>query len=243
MNPEAMKPFGLSLLDYYRGNRTATMTIIRDDGLAVQLPASGFFRDAQELKIEHFALDMAYGRILDAGAGAGIHSVFLQKKGFPVCSIDVSPEAVLLMRDQGVIDVRQADIMEFSGEKFDTIIMLGHGIGAVENMSGLSYFLRQAKNLLTPDGQILLTSVDVRFSRDPRDLEYQKQNIESGRYFGEVRMQFKYGDLTGPVCGWLQLDAQTLKERANESGLDCEVIIQQDDGNYLAKLSFSNLFE
>ena len=75
----------------------------------------------------------------------------------------------------------------------------------VENISGLDRFLSSVNSLLAPGGQILLTSVDVRYSTEPKDLAYQQQNTEGGHYFGEIRMRLKYGDITGPLCGWLHL--------------------------------------
>jgi 2-polyprenyl-3-methyl-5-hydroxy-6-metoxy-1,4-benzoquinol methylase len=152
MDPEAMRPFGLSLLDYFSGSKLAAISIIRDDGLITPLPASGLFRDPREFNIESIALDLARGRVLDVGAGTGIHSKYLQDKSLTVCAIDVLPEAVNIMRERGVGDVRQIDIMSFRDEKFDTIIMLGHGIGVVENISGLDLFLSGANNLLIPGG-------------------------------------------------------------------------------------------
>ncbi len=237
MNPEAMRPFGLSLLDYFRGNKSAVMSIIRDDGFVTPLPASAFFRDPREFKLESIALDLSRGRVLDVGAGTGIHSKYLQDTGLTVCAIDVSPEAAQIMRDRGVLDVRQADIMSFEGEKFHTILMMGHGIGMVENLSGLDRFLSSLNGLLTPEGQLLLTSVDVRRSTEPEDLTYQRQNTESGHYLGEVRMRVEYKNITGPLCGWLYVDPQTLTEHARQFGWWCQVIGQQDDGNYLAQLN------
>ncbi len=236
MNPEAMRPYGLCLLDYFEGNKSAAMSIIRDDGFVASLPASGFFRDPREFEIEKAALDLASGRVLDAGAGTGIHSKYLQDQGLSVCAVDLLPETVHIMRKRGVLDVRQADITSFKGEKFDTVIMMGHGIGVVEDLSGLSRFLDSAKGLLAPEGQILLTSVDVRCSKEPKDISYQEKISRAGRYFGEIRMQIKYGDIVGSLCGWLQVDIQTLTGHARQFGWDCREIFQQDDGNYLARL-------
>jgi SAM-dependent methyltransferase len=239
MHPDAMKPFGLALLDYFRGDESATLTVIRDDGSIEPMPASGFFRNAQEFEVERVALEMARGRVLDAGAGTGIHSKYLQEKGFSVCAIDILPQAVQIMQQQKVKDIRQIDIMSLRDEKFDTILMLGHGIGVVEDVPGLDRFLGNAGNILKPGGQILLTSLDVRVTNDPKNLAYQKHNYESGRYFGEIRMQFRYGDIVGPVFSWLHVDAQTLQEHGQRFGLRTEVILTQHDGNYLAKLTIN----
>jgi len=239
LNPEAMKPFGLALLDYYKGNLDATLTIYRDDGWEYEQPIKAFFRHAQNFKLEKIALVLCRGNILDVGAGSGCHSLFLQDKGLQVCAIDVSPEAVQIMRERGVVDVRQDDILSFEGKRFDTLLMMGHGIGVVEDINGLNWFLNHVIRLLEENGQVLLTTLDVQVTDDPAHLGYQERNLEVGRYFGEVRMQFKYGDIEGPLFGWLHIDPETLSDYASGVNLDCEVVEQQNDGNYLARLTLT----
>jgi len=241
MNLEAMKPYGLALSDYDKGNRSATLIIYRDDGWREELPMSTFFRQPQEYDLEHTALDLCYGHVLDIGAGTGIHTLFLQERGVLVCAIDVSSEAVLIMRQRGVFDVRQADILSFENGEFDTVIMMGHGIGVVENIGGLISFLEHVPGLLKANGQILLTSLDIRVTNDPTHLEYQKRNLNSGRYFGEIRIQFEYRSIRGPLFGWLHIDAETLSSYASKTGWNCEVVQQQPDGNYLARLTRRNI--
>ncbi len=236
MNSEAMKPYGLALSDYDKGNLSATLVIYRDDGWREELPMSTFYRQPQEYELERIALDLCYGHILDVGAGTGIHTLSLQERGVLVCAIDVSPEAVQLMQRRGVSDVRQADILSFEDGEFDTVIMMGHGIGVVENISGLVSFLEHVPGLLKANGQILLTSLDTRVTNDPVHLEYQKRNLNSGRYFGEIRIQFEYRSIKGPLFGWLHIDAETLSSYASKTGWNCNVIQQQPDGNYLARL-------
>ncbi len=237
MNPEAMKPYGLALLDYHRGNLDATLAIYRDDGWKDELSAKTFFRQPEEYELEKIALELCRGRVLDVGAGTGLHSLFLQDKGLPVCAIDVLPEAVQIMRDRGVVVARKVDILSFENEKFDTILMMGHGIGVVEDINGLIQFLNHVIGLLNRNSQILLTSLNVQATDNPVHLIYQEQNLEAGRYFGEIRMRFKYGDSEGPLFGWLHIDSETLSDYASRAGLKCNVVRQQDDGNYLACLT------
>ncbi|MFC2035074.1 class I SAM-dependent methyltransferase [Chloroflexota bacterium] len=239
MNPEAMKPYGLALLDYHNGNHSATYTTYRDDDWKTELPVSLFFRQAQDLKLEKIALDLCRGNVLDVGAGTGIHSLFLQDKGLQVCAIDVSSEAVQIMQERGVVDVWQDDVLSFENEQFDTILMMGHGIGVVEDINGLIQFLDHVISLLNLDGQVLLTSLDVQVTDNPMHLRYQEQNLEAGRYFGEIRMQFKYGNSEGPLFGWLHVDPETLGDYALRVNLNCEVIEEQGDGNYLARLTLN----
>lgn len=236
MDADAMKPYGMSLLDYHQGYISAAVEIVRDDGLVTPLPASIFFRPAEEFEIERRALGLARGHVLDVGAGTGIHSMFLQEKGLKVCALDTSPEAIQVMRGRGVIDVRRADVMSFAEGKFDTILMMGHGIGMVENLSGLDQFLAHARGLLRHGGQILITSLDVGVTSEPINLSYQRHNVESGHYIGEIRMRFKYRDLAGPFLTWLHVDPKTLTKHADRFDWHCEVILMEKDGNYLARL-------
>ncbi len=237
MNPEAMKPFGLGLLDYFKGNHDATVTICRDDGWKDELPIKTFFRQAQDYELEKIALGLCRGHVLDVGAGTGIHSLWLQDKGLPVTALDVSPEAIQIMKDRGVVDVRQADILSFENGGFDTILMMGHGIGVIENIDGLIQFLNLLPRLLSQNGQVLLTSLNVQETDNTTHLTYQEQNLEAGRYFGEIRMRFKYGNNEGPLFGWLHIDPETLSDYASAADLDCEIVKRQDGGDYLARLS------
>ncbi len=241
MDAEAMKPYGMSLLDYHEGYISAAVEVVRDDGLVTLLPASTFFRPAHAYEIERTALELTRGRVLDVGAGTGLHSIFLQEKGLKVCAIDMSAEAIQVMQDRGVIDVRRADVMSFAGGKFETILMMGHGIGMVANLSGLDHFLAYARALLRPGGQILLTSLDVRVTSEPLNLSYQKHNAESGHYIGEIRMRFKFRDVAGPFFTWLHVDPETLTEHALKFGWRCKVIGMQKDGSYLARLCLETL--
>lgn len=127
------------------------------------------------------------------------------------------------------------------GCPFDTMLMMGHGIAMVENLSGLDQFLAHARTLLRPGGQILITSLDVRVTSEPINLSYQKRNAESGHYIGEIRMRFKYRDVAGPFLTWLHVDPKTLAKHAHRFGWNCEVIRMEKNGNYLARLYLETL--
>lgn len=101
MGAETMKPYALAILDYHRGNHSAVFEICREDGLISPVPVSTFFRDAEEYEIEKIALGLCKGNILDVGAGTGIHTLFLQEKGFSVCALDVQIEVVQIMKERG----------------------------------------------------------------------------------------------------------------------------------------------
>jgi hypothetical protein len=45
---------------------------------------------------------------------------------------------------------------------------------------------------------LIFDSLDVRKTDIRKHLKYQKANKKAGRYFGEIRMQFRYGDNESP---------------------------------------------
>jgi len=237
MDAKAMEPQGLALLAYFEGDLGAELIIHRDDGVDDPMPVSDFFREPTEFtEVESAAISLCSGHVLDAGAGTGLHSLVLQQKGALVTAIDISPQAVAVMTRRGVRDVHCADIYGFHGGPFDTILMMGHGIGMVETIAGLDRFLAHAHGLVSEEGQVLLDSGDVRLTVDPSHLAYHEANRQAGRYIGEVRLQLGFQGKRGPLCGWLHVDAEMLRERAESADWRCEVIVQEEGGHYLARL-------
>ncbi len=109
-----MDPHGMARLAFFEGDTNAELNGRREDGLENTIPVSQFFRDPFEFTpIENAALDLCKGRVLDEGAGSGLHSLVLQEKGVPVTSIDISPRAVEIIKQRGVKDARCSGIFQF----------------------------------------------------------------------------------------------------------------------------------
>ena len=141
------------------------------------------------------------------------------------------------MSKRGVKEIQRVDVFEFEQGPFDTLLMMGHGIGMVQDLCGLDRFLNHGHKLLQPDGQIVCDSLDVRFTEDPRHLAYQEANRRAGRYFGHIRMRFEYKGQMGPSFGWLHVDPETLTDHAERMGWACQVVCREDNGDYLAQLT------
>jgi SAM-dependent methyltransferase len=234
---KALQPFGKALLEYFMGDTENTTWIIREDGVKAEVPSSVFFGDSGSFSaIENKALSLCRGRILDVGAGTGKHSLALQDQGLSVCAIDILPDAVKIMQSSGVKEVLCADILNFDDERFDTILMLGHGLGLSQNLKGLDLLLKRLRTLLSENGIILCDSLDVRITSDTGNLSYQKSIEEKGRYRGEVRFSFEYKGIKGPPVKWLHVDPDTLKNYASRNKYSCEIILMEDTGDYLASL-------
>lgn len=238
MVADAMEPHGLALLAYFQGDTDAQLLILRDDGLADPIPVSHFFRSPDEFSsIERTALDHCRGRVLDIGAGTGIHALVLESRGIEVTAIDVSLHAVDVMHARGVRNAHQVDVFRHHSKPYDTLLLLGHGIGMVEDLAGLDRFLEHARGLTRPGGQLLVHSVDVRRTDDVRHLAYHDMNRRAGRYVGTIRFQFEFRGQTGAHCCWLHVDPDTLQQHADAVGWDCRALHEEESGEYLAQLT------
>jgi SAM-dependent methyltransferase len=221
-------PHGAALRDYLAGRLDADVLVRDEDGEEERTPAKVFFRTPEEFSaLDHAALDLCRGRVLDVGAGAGCHSLALQARGLRVTALDVAPEAVDVMRRRGVLDARCGDVFSFAGERFDTLLILMNGIGLVGTLARLDGFLREVHGLLSDGGQILLDSFDPGAPDSGR----------GSRYVGEMRFQLEYRGMRGAYYDFLFLDLETLRRHARGAGWTCESIWQEDEGHYLARLS------
>ncbi len=232
-----MELYGLALKDFYNGNTNVQMIFHRDDGLTEKTLLNFYFRNENNFtSIEKQANKLCQGRILDIGAGAGSHSLTLQKNGFDVLAIDISPLACEIMKKRGVLNVTCSSVYDLKDETFNTILLMGRSIGFVENLSGLKKFLIYCKDLLQPGGIILLDSLDVKQTTNQIHLGYQEKNLRLGRYVGEIYLQIEYNGHLGEKFQILHIDPLTLTNIANEIGWACNILIKEKNGAYLAKI-------
>jgi SAM-dependent methyltransferase len=236
-NAEAMKPTGLAIKDFYAGDVSAEVKIYRDDGVVSNLAISAYFRGAIDFQIDKILLDRCRGRVLDVGAGAGIHSLYLQKMGFDVQALDVSPEACRVMKQRGLKNVICANFPDFRSDPFDTLLFLGRSITMAGTLDGLDESLSDARRLVNPGGQILLNSLDVSKSENSRDIAYYKANKQAGRNIGEIRLFMEYKGIKTSEISYLHVDPVTLASCAAKAGWSYENLLEEKDGNYAARLA------
>jgi cyclopropane fatty-acyl-phospholipid synthase-like methyltransferase len=154
--------------------------------------------------------------------------------------MDISPEACEVMRKRGVKEVYCGSLADFKAEPFDTLLILGRSIGIVENLAGLVDFLKAVNKLVKRDGQILLNSLDVSRTTNLQHLAYHQANRKAGRYIGEIKMHLEYKGVKAPITGYLHVDAVMLAGHAESAGWSCNILVQENDGNYLARLTRKN---
>lgn len=229
------QPLGEALLDYQAGNVQATLIIRSSIEYDRQVPVKAFYRQSGNFpKIEKTAMEKCKGKVLDIGAGAGSHTIYLQKKGHDVTAIDINPLAIEVARERGVKNALCADIFTFEGDKYDTILMMMNGIGVARDLQGLSMLLQHLKTLLAPGGQILFDSTDISYvSSDDKAFASLKKH--KGTYQGTVFYELEYKGKTGAVYPWLFIDKQTLTTIAESCGYHCHIAYEIQD-QYLARL-------
>ncbi len=228
-------PFGAAFYDVMAGKKKSDILIKCSVAEDEWLDPEYFFRDFDLMPMtEKVALKMAKGRILDAGAGSGSHTLWLQKNGFDVTAIDISEGAVEIMKERGVINARLQNLFDIKDEKFDTIYMLMNGVGMVEDIDGLEHFFEFVKEILTPGGQILLDSSDLRYLFQEED---GSMWIDlNAPYYGEVEYELSYDEVKGKPFNWLYVDYYTLDHYAQVHGFEVEHVYEDDHFNYLASV-------
>ena len=156
--------FGKAILDYQTQNAPEpliTSTSISDED---EMDVAYLFRSYDLMpEIEQKALQMASGKVLDVGCGAGSHALSLQNdRKLSVTSIDVSENAVQTCTLRGLQNCFVSNILDFeTDEKFDTILLLMNGTGIFETLKKTSLYLQKLKSFLAPKGQILIDSSDL----------------------------------------------------------------------------------
>lgn len=229
-------PMGAAILDHTKGICQSPLTVhssMFDDD---EMPIDHLFRSLSEMpRLEQEALSRARGRVLDIGAGAGCHTLALQERCLEVKAIDISPLSCEAMRLRGVSDVECTNLFSPLLEgTYDTILLLMNGTGLAGKVSGMPRLLDRLKQLLTPGGQILIDSSDLRYLFDDDDLP---SKADGEPYYGEVDYQMTYAGVEGAPFDWLYLDYPLLEAICQANGLKCECIMRGDHYDYLAKVS------
>ncbi|VFQ42799.1 class I SAM-dependent methyltransferase [Desulfoluna butyratoxydans] len=227
-NISALEPFGNALLAYWRGDRGARLDHEYRSGRVASIPVSEFFRNPEAFYPTEKVLPWCRGRILVVGAGGGVHAVTLQESGHKVTAVEVNPQAVEILSERGITDIRQCDFFEMPEEAFDTILMLGHTIGICETISRIPVLLSTCTSLLAPGGQLLANSVDDSLSQGATD---------SPGYPGELEFRLSFKGQSGPWMRWLHVDFGTLSEKASDCGWNTERLEKTKNGEFLARLT------
>ncbi len=224
--------FGKALIDYQNNDYTEDIRTFSSLDEEDTMPLPYLFRSYQEMPLlEKKALALCTGTVLDIGCGAGSHSVHLQSLGVDVTALDRSQGAIETCKARGISQTILGDVRQYDAKKFDTLLLLMNGIGIVGGHQNLNAFLEKLKQLLRPKGQILVDSSDIIYMFNDDD------ELPTAHYYGEVQFQMDYKGQKSAPFTWLYLKYEDLKKAAEIQNLRCELIVEGEHYDYLARLS------
>ena len=239
--------FGKAILDFQTNNNPEDLITETSISEADEMSVAYLFRDFNEMpKMEQKALQLAKGKVLDVGCGAGSHSLYLQnERNLDVTSIDISANAIEACQLRGLKKAKVQDVMTLDLDSdlhqndkngFDTILLLMNGAGMCGKLKNISKFLLKLKSLLNEGGQILLDSSDIIYMFD-EDEDGGKWIPTDVDYYGEVVFDISYKGEKEEPFNWMYIDYNTLQNAAHANGLQCELILEGEHFDYLAKIS------
>jgi 2-polyprenyl-3-methyl-5-hydroxy-6-metoxy-1,4-benzoquinol methylase len=236
MMPQNNDVIGTACLDFLAGQRNGKIRVKSNIAEDDFIPVPYLFRGYNDMPpLEQEALKLCKGAVLDIGCGAGAHSLWLMQNGFEVTSLEISEGACEAMRRRGLTNVIQGDFFGFATEtRFDTLLMMMNGIGLIGEVGQLPLFFEKARNLLNPDGQIILDSSDIAYLFDDPETEHLPETFE--HYYGEIEYQMSYKQLKGNWFRWLFIDPKLLTHLAKQHGWHCQIVKNGENGEFLALL-------
>ena len=226
---------GRAIWDYYHNDNPEDLQTETSISELDELPVDYLFRDFDEMnKIEQKALKLAIGKVLDIGAGAGSHSLYLQNdRNLEVTALDISPKSIEVCKLRGIKNAVAENMLHFSEGNFDTILLLMNGTGIFQSLNVIDIYLKKLHSLLSSKGQILIDSTDILYMFD--EDEDGGFYIPADGYYGELDYIVHYKGESEEPIKWLYLDCNTLKNAAENNGFKIEKVLQEED-SYLAKL-------
>lgn len=227
---------GAAIMDYHRNGKADVLRVFSSQFEEDEIPVADLFREYDDMpELERLALELAEGDILDVGAGSGCHSLALQKMGKRPVAIDISPLSVEVMKERGV-DARQINLYDESfAERFDTVLMLMNGTGIIGTLDNMPVFFERMRQLLKPDGSVLIDSSDLRYLFEEEDGSLMIDLADD--YYGLLDYQMQYKDVLGEPFDWLYVDFETLAFYAEENGFTAELLAEGEHYDYLARLA------
>lgn len=224
--------FGEALLEYTHHQKASTLFLHTSYGDTEIMPIEVFFRDENDFsELEYIALSLCDGKVLDVGAGAGAHSLYLQQKQFDVYALEISPKACECLRIKNVHNVIQGDFYQLQdNQKYDTLLFLMNGIGITGTLDNFKYTLRHCETLLNSGGQLLFDSSDISYL-------YRDYDIPTPEYYyGEITYQYEYNNQKGTPFPWLYIDQQALIKVANEENWVVQILFEDENDQYLVRM-------
>lgn len=232
--------FGKFYMDILK-KKFSPLYLVRDDGrIDVENPKIYFseFRDWPD--VEKKLMKFVGGKVLDVGAGAGRHALYLQSRGHKVIAIDVSPGAVKVMKRRGVKDARVMDFWKarFPKNSFDTVLVMFNNLALGASYSGMEKMLKMFHRIAKPGGRLVGNLFDPVGTKDPVHLRYHEINKKRGKPIGWIRVRFDYKGKKSKWFVLLLLTHRQFVSIAEKSGWKIVKVIRSKN-----KINYGYVFE
>jgi len=230
-------PMGRAVYDFHINKVNQPIIVHSDDFDDDTIDTSYLFRTYKDMPaLEKKAMSLCRGKILDVGACAGTHAVYLQEKGFDVTALETSTLCCTVLKDRNVKNVVQADIFTYNDLTFDTILVLMNGTGIAGSLAGLDILLHHLKTLLNPGGQILIDSSDLIYLFEQEDGS-ALIDISADKYYGELTFQTEYKNWVGQPFPWLYVDQNNMENSIEKNQLKLTKVYKGPHFDYLAQIT------
>jgi len=207
-----MDLFGLAIKQFFEGKKVS-LIIERDDGLISIEDIPKYFSSFEHWnRCERLAILYARGRVLDIGCGPGRHSIYLINRGYEVYSIDISYYVLQVGYSKGLTNPVLMNLMNlgFRQGVFDTILLLGGGIGLAGKLEDIEKFLYELHEVASDNGILIISSRDPYKTKDYRHIKYHLRNMRLGIYPGTIKIRFRFGETFGNWFYYTLIDTKTL---------------------------------
>jgi SAM-dependent methyltransferase len=222
------------------GGPSAIEIVERDDGFIRGMAATRYLaRPAEWAPFERRALDLASGRVLDIGCGAGRFALALQERGLPVTALDNSPGAVEVSQRRGVQGVVLADARDgdIGRGPYDTFLLMGENLGLIGSRERAAGFLARLAESARAGARIIGHGADPHETDDPVHVRYRQRMQATGALAGQMTVRVRYRDL---ATGWFPYLLCSPGELAGlTAGTPWELteVDRADEVNYLAVMT------
>lgn len=224
--------FGRAIYDHHRGDRTEPLQQGGGEETR-EHPIEAFYFDTfdPENDAGSWLASRLEGPLVDLGAGAGRHALRFQER-FETVAIESSPALVETIRERGVADAREGDMLAlrdaFDRDRFASALAIGTQVGLAGSMRGLSAFLGDLAFVTTPDATAVMDCYDPDHPAAADLLGYREDPTPG---LANRVMWFAYEGETDPTLHFRLFSPDRLREAAIGTGWAIVAVDREGTGH------------
>ena len=236
-----MAPFAAAIREAMSSGNPTTFHHVSDLGNAPVPIGTDKYLSLPDSPIDALALARCRGRVLDIGAGCGRHTLELQRLDIDVVALERSAAFIDILNEREVLNSVQADIYDYSGEDFDTLLLLDNTIGLAESPEGLVTLLKHLHTLARHGAELLIEGMGAYERAFYPELPFADERIEdfiaeNEPYFPISTSHLEYENQIGESFSWIYPGESLLAACAQRAGWSFECLTETGPIDFLASL-------